>query len=400
MRLIIHPNDFEKEFQRLLKQYQKYLWATAWAGVSSSPFKALTESIEKIEKIVVGLHFYQTHPDFIETFLNNKNVKFIKQPSGTFHPKLYLFYSSPNDWELLIGSGNFTEAAFTLNTEATVLIASNELGSNEILKSATTLIEESWKLAQPFSENELLNYRIAWKNLKLKVNSLSGMYGGTQNSTQPIYDAPIASMTWEEFITAVLNETEHSFESRLGVITKSRELFSSVAHFNQLDFQERKFIAGLPNKLEDVRGIDYGLFGSMEGSGNYQNRIKINDDYISKALDEIPNKGQITKSHYEGYISNFSQTLSDKVYLATASRLLAMKRPDTFVCLDEKNNKNLRRAFGIQQGKMTYERYWTDIIERIFDSEWWLNPKPVGEQQRQISESRAAFLDSLFFKWE
>ena len=47
---------------------------------------------------------------------------------------------------------------------------------------------------------------------------------------------------------------------------------------------------------------------------------------------------------------------------------------------------------------MTYDRYWTDIIERIFDSDWWLNPDPKNEQEEQISETRAAFLDALYYE--
>ena len=46
---------------------------------------------------------------------------------------------------------------------------------------------------------------------------------------------------------------------------------------------------------------------------------------------------------------------------------------------------------------MNYERYWTDIIERIFDSEWWMNPNHSNEQDRMISETRAAFLDALYY---
>jgi hypothetical protein len=74
-----------------------------------------------------------------------------------------------------------------------------------------------------------------------------------------------------------------------------------------------------------------------------------------------------------------------------------MKRPDTFICLDSKNKSNLCKDFGINQSEMNYERYWTDIIERIFDSEWWINPNPSNEQDRMISETRAAFLDALYY---
>jgi hypothetical protein len=98
MKLIINPTELETEFKRLTKQYKYFYWATAWAGVNSKHFDNLLADKDKIKKIVVGIHFYQTHPDFIETFLDTKNIQFVNQPQGTFHPKLYLFHNTDNDW--------------------------------------------------------------------------------------------------------------------------------------------------------------------------------------------------------------------------------------------------------------------------------------------------------------
>jgi hypothetical protein len=74
-----------------------------------------------------------------------------------------------------------------------------------------------------------------------------------------------------------------------------------------------------------------------------------------------------------------------------------MKRPDIFVCLDSKNSSALCRDFGIKQSEMDHERYWNDIIERIYDSDWWRNPNPLNEKEKKVSEARAAFLDSLYY---
>jgi len=52
----------------LIDLYENFYWATAWAGVGSTHFDNLLANKDKIKKIVVGIHFYQTHPDFIETF--------------------------------------------------------------------------------------------------------------------------------------------------------------------------------------------------------------------------------------------------------------------------------------------------------------------------------------------
>ena len=72
-------------------------------------------------------------------------------------------------------------------------------------------------------------------------------------------------------------------------------MFSSVSHFNELSEDERKFIAGIKNKLNIPGAEEWALFGSMEGAGIYKNKIKNNNKYISLALDHIPKQGVVSK---------------------------------------------------------------------------------------------------------
>jgi hypothetical protein len=181
------------------------------------------------------------------------------------------------------------------------------------------------------------------------------------------------------------------------VLEISKELFFRTTRFADLTAEERKFIAGAPNKLEVKGSEDWGYFGSMKGRGDFNRNIILNDLNISKALDQIPLFGKITRQQYRNFIRFFSKTFPGN-YIATATRLLCMKRPDTFVCFDSKNRSRLCKDFRIVQSNMDYDRYWDDIVERILDSDWWLNPKPINEEEEKISEARAAFLDSLYYK--
>lgn len=98
MKLLIKRSDLEKEFKRLIKQYSNFHWATAWASVGNEVFEDLLKNTYKIDKITVGIHFYQTHPEFIKAFIDDENVRFIEQPKGTFHPKIYLFSNDEDEW--------------------------------------------------------------------------------------------------------------------------------------------------------------------------------------------------------------------------------------------------------------------------------------------------------------
>lgn len=401
MKIIADSTRLEKEFLRLQDSYEKYYWLTAWASASSLAFQKLIENKHKIEKILVGIHFYQTHPDFIQTFIEEDNVKYIMQPEGTFHPKLFLFYNSEKDWEVLVGSANFTNAAFSSNTEISTLISSKDKDSEKVLSDIFDTINQVWQESKRFNKIELDNYRNTWKNYRPKINSLSGNYGKKkekkQRKSKPIYLVPVANMDWKEFMEKVYNDQYHSLDSRLKVLNIAKSLFEKVDSFNELQDDERKFIAGIPNNLEVDSDVDWGYFGSMKGAGIYKNRIAENDINISNALDEIPISGQITKIHYQRFLESYKQTF-DGNYLGTATRLLAMKRPDVFVCLDSKNKSALCKDFEIVQSGLDYDRYWDEIIERIYDSQWWINPKPKDKREKNVSDSRAAFLDSIYYE--
>jgi hypothetical protein len=399
MKLISAPAHLQKEFLRLIRNYPQYYWATAWAGISPTLFKELEKNEDKISQLVIGTHFFQTHLDFIARFINSKKVRFIKQPEGTFHPKIYLFYDSDRKWEILIGSANFTYEAFTNNTEATVLISSTNNKSIELLNSALKLIKKCWSEGQYFTASDLDKYRTAWKNHRPKIKSLSGTYGGTTKKPKPIYEIPVTNMTWSDFVSKVASEKGHGLDNRLKVIKIAHSLFNKVNHFSELDEDERKFIAGIPNKLKVDKGVNWGYFGSMKGCGNFKNKIILNDKNISLALDQIPASGQITRAHYDDFLTYFKISFHGN-YLATATRLLAMKRPDVFICLDSRNKSNLCKDFAIVQGGMNYDRYWDDIILRIYDSTWWQSPKPLNEKEDALSNARAAFLDSLYYDYK
>ena len=303
---------------------------------------------------------------------------------------------------MIVGSSNFTKEAFNKNTEANTLITNKDINSESILATAFKLINESWKKSKYFDDKELIRYRTIWKNHRPKIKSLSGFYGSDNGDSKPIHEVAVTTMTWDEFVKKVRNDRTHGLKKRLRVISIAQDLFSSKEHFNELEDEERKFIAGIPNKCK-IRGAEeWGFFGSMKGSGVFKNKIIFNDSNISNALDKIPLKGQITKTHYDNFINTFKKafigtSLENTKCIAIASRLLAMKRPDIFVCLASKNKSKLCKDFGIPQSNMSFERYWEDIILRIFDSDWWRNPETKDEQEVEISKSRVAFLDALYY---
>ena len=126
--------------------------------------------------------------------------------------------------------------------------------------------------------------------------------------------------------------------------------------------------------------------------------INDNDEKLSLALELIPLSGSITREIYLQYIEQYKQAFPQGRHgVATASRLLAMKRPDTFVCLDKKNKGWLCDDFRISH-TVGYEKYWDSIIARIMESAWWNSLPPASPVEREVWEARAAFLDSIYYQ--
>lgn len=136
----------------------------------------------------------------------------------------------------------------------------------------------------------------------------------------------------------------------------------------------------------------------MKGAGRFRNAIDRNDVNLSAALDRIPRDGLVSEEHYRAFIDSFLRAFpKGGDGIAVATRLLSMKRPDMFVCLDSKNRAALCKEFGIAQNKLEYERYWREIIERLRLADWWNAPCPNGGEEKAIWLGRTALLDALYY---
>ncbi len=159
--------------------------------------------------------------------------------------------------------------------------------------------------------------------------------------------ARIQGMAWRDYYDLIEAETDprrrrdpRVFEQRREVIRVVQGLFNSVEHFNELGTSERKMIAGLV--------IDFGWFGDMGAAGAFMGFIYNNNqrytpelNAISQALDLIPATGGVSRGAYVAYVGSLPKGCA----IGAGTRLLAMKRPDTFVCVCGGNRQRLCPAF-------------------------------------------------------
>ena len=218
--------------------------------------------------------------------------------------------------------------------------------------------------------------------------------GETKDGTRSGQSVDLVSLSWPDFFARVRAEQHPPghplMHERLQVIRAIRELFAQTVHFRDLDYTGRRKIAGLFKSANP----NFLLFGSMQWVGRFKQAIKDNNEGISLALDEVPLDGDVSRDHYQRFTDRFLKAF-ERAGMALASRLLAMKRPDTFVCVNNQNREGLVQAFRISLSRDA-KAYW-DLIERVRACTWWKAPPPAAGDEREVWSARAAFLDALFY---
>lgn len=392
MKLISKNAELVGTLTRLIGAYPHMAFAVAWASAGTEVFKLLQENVTKVVSGVIGTHFYQTDPEVLDRFQGSTSIKFVLQPSGVFHPKVYVFWSQEK-WELLIGSANLTAGAMRSNSEAMMLIDGADAQSS-IKADTLSLIEQYSKDARTVYAADAERYRRIHLSYKREIGQLGGVFGGTA-SKKPPTDSSVMSMSWGQYLERARNDIIHTFDGRIELLRKIRSEFTEKGSvpFSDMKPEARKLIAGLPTGY-DAR---WGWFGSMKGNGLYSQAINKNTREISNALDHIPLDGPIVKSDYENFIRKFLNAFS-KPGIGTASRLLAMKRPDYFFCFNDRNKSRFCENTGAVAGTLIMDNYWDVVVERIMATPWWRSPMPKDADGAEAWMGRAAMLDSIFYE--
>lgn len=392
MKIISDGKILEKELLRCLHRYELFAFATAWASADTPVLKSIIRRKGAIQYGVIGTHFYQTDPKVLVNFIGDDRVRFRMQPSGVFHPKVYLFWNE-SSWEMFVGSANMTRGGLGTNAEIIAHIDDGD-GAQRAKAQLLHAIAGYWKSARVMTAPEAKAYGTAWLIRRPSREQLSGYFGRRKSVVHPA--DTVLELDWDGYLSAIGKaETAKRLRERSGLLAAARDAFLGQASYAAMDDSTRRMIAGLPSDAYP----ESGWFGSMVGAGVFFSAVRKNSRHLSAALDHIPLRGDVSRTSYDAYLDSFRKAFPNGRHgIATATRLLAMKRPDQFVCLDGKNRSRLCRNFGIPASGMTYQRYWDEIIEQLRLSPWWRADAPHVAQGREIWLSRAAMLDAIFYE--
>ncbi len=395
MNIISGNKSLEKILIRLIKEHDEVSIAVAWASAGTKVFNTLIANRAKLNTSTVGTHFYQTDPSVLKEFIGSVQVHFVTQPSGVFHPKLY-FFRSGDKWDAIIGSSNMTNGAFTTNNEINIHITNEDDTDNNSLNELLAQLKAYFNAGLPVNEAYVNAYNSYHKKQKSRLERLADHYGPTKAS-KPLLDSMVMQMNWSSYVDKVQQDVNHAILDRLELLAVIRGYFEEYDDYKSMPLEARKTIAGLPNNVHE----HWGWFGSMKGAGVYHSNINNNNEYISDALEHIPLNGDVSFAQYNQFVDTFKRAFPNgRDGITIASRLLAMKRPDFFVCIDSKNKRTMCSDYGIKSTGMNYERYWDELVSRIHESVWFDNEQPIDKLEKQIWQGRVALLDCIFYEEE
>ncbi|MCY3626653.1 MAG: phospholipase D-like domain-containing protein [Gammaproteobacteria bacterium] len=397
---------------RLIDDHSEISFAVAWASDSNKVFEELQQNKnkKKIQHSVVGTHFFQTSPSVLQWCLDQASVRkklrfyFANNSNSVFHPKIYLFWTTDKEWDLLIGSANLTVGGMDRNTELVLHVSSESYVDYGLYQDAKGTIKKYWKQSEVITKERLRQYESEHERKR-----------PSRWVPPPILaaDVPdILQMTWRDFYSevkcapAIGDPDRNPMIERLCLLTKAHEKFKEHSFMDLSEFDRRRLSATRQSEHsnEEWKTIRYRWFGSMHGMGKYSTFVRDKPESLSETLDAIPlvREEVVTWENFKNCYEEYDAGFGDVPHgLGLLTRLLSLKRPDIFVPWNNGNKKVLQKSLGIvrQLNDRDYKRYWDEIVARIHeDARWYKSVRPKGRIAGEVWDSRAAMLDAIVYK--
>jgi hypothetical protein len=391
---LITNAEAEGVLLQLANEATRMHWAVAWATGNAVSAAARAHS-RHLDCLVIGTHFYQTDPELLEKLQDIPSVK-VRPPVGPlFHPKLYCFETEERAWAL-VGSHNLTQSAMGgSNTEASVLLTGSP--NDSVFKTLKAFIRQEWKRGQNIDRDFLFSYREQYMAKRPAKEALQRFIPAKPPRNR---QRPPTHLSWPEFLAEVRND--RGLEERLHVLRAARDLFARYPSFAKMGDTDRKGVAGTIGRTQKVTGgPDWAWFGTMRSSGSFASLVKNKPGGLSRALDHITDDSEVTHDAYKRFCREFVAAFQGQERqggVATATRLLALKRPDIFVAVNNENRRGLCDALGVAPTTLSLENYWERVVLRLQDAPFWLSPRPRAPEAAAIWDSRAALLDSIYYE--
>ncbi|MBD8636715.1 phospholipase D family protein [Stenotrophomonas sp. CFBP 13725] len=362
-------------------------WATSSNG-QGRHWKAL--DLDKVRRAVVGTAFAQSEPSALKELANKPGrLRLMINSEGTFHPKV-IFGRNGDQVCAIVGSANFTTAAYTGNTELSVLLEGTD--HDPELVAIESYIEEQWRKGTELTTEWLAEYVLTWKAAKIQRILVPGAKLEVSSLTD-------LEMPWSTYVQLIQKQegrklangtpirvtgTSPSYMEELRLV---REVFQREPRFEKLTKDERNLLMG-------IGSASSGFLGSMKPAGYARGLVGSEPEKIGKILDRLPLAGPVTLTEAANLLNELTQLKGVKIGVTT--RFFAVKRPDLFVSVNNGSNPQLAKLMGGRE--VTSVKQYIALLSAAWATEWHRSPRPTDAQEAGLWERRAALLDAALYE--
>jgi hypothetical protein len=193
---------------------------------------------------------------------------------------------------------------------------------------------------------------------------------------------------WPIFVGFIEQQNNiHALDERLRLLNYLNEIRQQP--LADLIEEDRLAFAGkhITNHDYSIYDFDVEWFAATKGAKVFHTLLAKSPEKFDVALAHIPLTGEVNYSHYQSFVADFKKIFTEhtqdksqgeKAPLAAATRLLAMRRPDQFIALNNNKIDILCQGLSIAKLKNTdFFSYWNDMIGTLRTLAWWNQAPPA-----------------------
>ena len=208
---------------------------------------------------------------------------------------------------------------------------------------------------------------------------------------------------WPIFVGFIEQQNDiHALDERLRLLNYLDEIRHQP--LAELIEEDRLAFAGKHTGNHDysIYNFDVEWFAGTKGAKVFHTLMATAPEKFDGALAHIPLTGDVEFSDYQSFVKDFKVIFTEytqekpqgeKAPLAAATRLLAMRRPDQFIALNNNKIDILCQGLSIAKFSNTdFLSYWHDMIGTLRTFAWWHQAKPeiFGDKVVEISSEDEA----------
>jgi HKD family nuclease len=384
-RFILNSDELTNVLNELIETSETIFISAAWVTHITDSYKLLLKHKNKISHFFCGISEFITTPQVLKDFALPFEHFSVVNDTKLFHHKCLIFKLKDKNGvfthTVLQGSANLTYSGLHENYEIMQMTHFNSL---------IDLDEKLHRLLKPASVSVDISYILDYERRYEK-------YHARQSQIEAIRDqlaTNFGDISFDEYLK--FYDRYIHLEQRVALLDYFKGLLQKSS-FHELELMDRKKIAGLYQGKDNLL-LDSRWFGSMRRATHFYAQVENHPELISNAIKLIPQDGPVTELDYHNFCSamiNASGYNDDPIGIVT--RMLAMIRPDYFLCITSQNKQAITQDFAIKSSELSLGNYWELITMPLTQSPWWKSDRPQGLAGK-IWDYRVALLDCIYYE--